>query len=394
MYKISNPFCPNCGSGETIKKGSQGDRKRFFCENCLRSFSVFHGRKRSVFWVPHIDGVPFRKLGDEFKLSGAEAYKIVMAEFRKLPDNTDLTQKFCDPKKFSGILVLDGKFVKVAEYKNRIPFIYGVDYLTHDIPVALLAKSESHIAFTEIFVQLKKCNYPLKVVVCDDRLAIASALKKAYPFAKIQLCQNHYLENIRRFISFRTDEKYHHFFASLQMHVFQDPLEGRQIIEALRYMLDTYGKEDEKVRAIIEDINKRKEVLFQYASIPNCPKDTNLIELYNSHIQARLKSIKGFQNFQAAKRWLNAYLIRRRTKTLTDCEYKFKHLNGFPPLHWSISESVSWPKILGVRPVENSVAPDGVKENLPQVDLPTVKFSVPNIQTAGFSTQKNSNLTS
>ena len=383
MFKRSNPFCPHCGSNKTIKKGSQGDRKRFYCESCLHFFSVFHGRRRPVFWIPHIDGVPFRKLGDEFKLSGTEAYNITMSEFNQLPDNTDLTVKYCDPKKFSGILVLDGKFVKVAGYKNRIPFIYGIDYLTHDIPVGLLAKSESHLAFTEIFERLKKCNYPLKIVVCDDRLTVGTALKKAYPFAKIQLCQNHYLENIRRFINFRTDEKYHHFFASLQLHVFQDPLQGYQIIEALRYMLDTYGKDDEKVKAIINDINNRKEVLFQYAAIPNCPKDTNLVELYNSHMQARLKSIKGFQNFQAAKRWLNAYLIRRRTKTLTDCEYHFKHLNGFPSLFWTIKEGMNWPKILGVVPPPEH-----------GVDLPTVNFLAPEFETVRLSTQKNPTLTS
>jgi hypothetical protein len=385
VFKRKNPFCPHCGSDKTIKKGSQRDRKRFFCESCLRSFSVFHGRKRPVFWIPHIDGVPFRKLGDEFELSGTEAYKIVMSEFDELPDNSDLTAKYSDPKKFSGILVLDGKFVKVAEYEHRIPFIYGIDYLTHDIPVGILAKSESHIAFTQLFEQLKKCNYPLKVVVCDDRLTVGTALKKAYPFAKIQLCQNHYLENIRRFISFRTDEKYHHFFASLQLHVFSEPLSGQQIIEALRYMLDTYGKNDEKVRAIIHDINNRKEQLFQYVNIPNCPKDTNLVELYNSHMQARLKSIKGFQNFKTAQRWLNAYLIRRRTKTLTDCEFKFKHLNGYPPLHWSIKDGMSWPKIPGV-------IPPGQSKKIE--DPPTVNFLVRDLLNGGLDKQKNPNLTS
>lgn len=147
-------------------------------------------------WIPHVDGVPFRKLGDEYNRSGSDAYARVIAQLNTLHENTGLTEEYCDPNKFSGILVLDGKFVKVAGQNQKIPFIYGIDYLTHDIPVGVLAKSESHLAFTELFRQLKKCNYPLRVVVCDDRMTVKSALAKAYPYAKIQLCQNHFLENL------------------------------------------------------------------------------------------------------------------------------------------------------------------------------------------------------
>ncbi len=56
-----------------------------------------------------------------------------------LPDNTALTQEFCDPAKFSGILILDGKFVKVKGHKAKIPFIYAIGYLTHDVPVGIVA---------------------------------------------------------------------------------------------------------------------------------------------------------------------------------------------------------------------------------------------------------------
>ena len=277
MPKHHNPICPNCGSLQTIKKGSQGARKRFFCNKCHKSFSINHGRRRPVFWIPHVDGVPFRKLGDENKLSASAAFNRVMSEFDTLPDNTTLTQKYCDPRKFSGILVLDGKFVKVADREQRIPFIYGIDYFTHDIPVGLLGLSESHITFTKFFEELRKCQYPLKVVVCDDRMTVRTALKKAYPDAKIQLCQNHYMENIRRFLHIRTEDTYRHFFSSLQLHVFSEPMSNQGITQALRYMLDTYVKDDDKLYAVIMDINHRKQTLFQYRSIPYCPKDTNLV---------------------------------------------------------------------------------------------------------------------
>ena len=86
--------------------------------------------------------------------------------------------------------------------------------------------------------------------------------------------------------------------------------------------------------------------MFAYQEIPNCPNTTNIIESYNSHLQGRLKTIKGFQGFDSARRWLNAYLVRRRTKTLTDCKGKFKHLNKHASLELSIKKQAQWPDSL------------------------------------------------
>ena len=44
------------------------------------------------------------------------------------------------------------------------------------------------------------------------------------------------------------------------------------------------------------------------------------------------------------------YLIRRRTKPLTDCKTKFKKLNGFASLQFTIADPKSWPtKIAGIK---------------------------------------------
>ncbi len=348
--KKHNPRCPACKSQRTIKRGSERKRKRYFCKKCHKSFSIYYGPKQQILWIPHIDGVPFRKLGDEYKLSPAQAYAKTIRELKTVPDNTLLTQQYCDPAKFSGILVLDGKFVKVAEHGQKIPFIYAIDYLTHDIPVGLLATGESHVAFVQLFRMLRQCNYPLKVVVCDDRMTVRSALSKAYPKAKIQLCQNHFLENLRRVLHVRTENTYHRFFTSLRDRVFLKAKDEQAISQALQYVLKRYGQQDTLVRDIIFEIYERSEILFQYLTIPGCPRDTNLVELYNSHLQGRLKSIKGFESFAGAQRWLNAWMIRRRTKTLTDCDEKFKRLNGYPSLFWTIKDGMEWPTILGVKP--------------------------------------------
>lgn len=58
------------------------------------------------------------------------------------------------------------------------------------------------------------------------------------------------------------------------------------------------------------------------------PRTTNLIECFNSHLEGRLKSIKGFESITHARSWFNAYFIRRRLKPFTDCQGQFRFLNG------------------------------------------------------------------
>ena len=121
-----------------------------------------------------------------------------------LPENTWLSANFCN--RWSGRLVVDGKYVKVKGYDQKIPFIYGIDYLTHDIPVGLLAPSENEEAYYKFFVLLKTCKYPFQIVIADDNGAVRPALAKVFPTVRTQLCQRprilsqHFLwiSNVRR----------------------------------------------------------------------------------------------------------------------------------------------------------------------------------------------------
>ncbi len=71
------------------------------------------------------------------------------------------------------------------------------------------------------------------------------------------------------------------------------------------------------------------------------PQTTNLIESFNSHIQGRLETIKGFESFEHANAWLNGYFLKRRSTPFTDCTGKFKHLNE----KTSIQESSTFTRI-------------------------------------------------
>lgn len=289
--------------------------------------------------------MPFRKLGDECGLSGKQVFLKVKKEIAALPDNSQLTREVCDSSRFCGFLVLDGKYVAVKGYDNKIPFIYGIDYLSHDIPCGNLCPAEDELAFYQFFGKLKELNYPLRVVIADDRKGLKSALKQHFPYARLQLCHTHYLENLRQLLNIRTDEKYHHFFNSLRKHVFlAQTLE--QVRDGLMHLMLNRTGNDRLLENVVRLINERKEDLFAYLEIEGCPNSTNLIELYNSHLNGRLKTIKGFESFGSARMWLNAYLIRRRTKSLTDCKAKFKHLNKHASLELTIKKQAHWPDML------------------------------------------------
>jgi transposase-like protein len=263
-----------------------------------------------------------------------------------LPDNTLLTKQLCDPKRFSGILDMDGKYVAVKGFNTKIPFIFGIDYLTHDIPFGDLYPAEDEASFSQFFQTLYDLGYDIKIVIADDRPGIKQALNKVFPYAKLQLCHVHFLENIRRILRVKTEERYRHFFNSLKLHVFTEGTDEEKIDKGLEHVLRNHAAHSPKLQDIIWEIKRRREVLFNYLKVKDCPNNTNLIELYNSHLNGRLKTIKGFQSFKSAKQWLNAYLIRRRTKQLTDCEGKFKYLNKHCSLEFTIKKQAKWPDVL------------------------------------------------
>lgn len=279
----------------------------------------------------------FRKLGDEYNLSGKQAYERVIHELKQLPNNFELTRDYCQYQ--SGILIMDGKYIKVRGYKQKIPFIYGIDYETHDILFGILSFSEDEKTFSQFFQRMKSLNYPLQIVVADDRTSLPLALKRVYPTLPLQLCLNHYLENIRTHLHIRTDKTHRYFFHSLQKHIFQKYEDDEKLKKALQYVFERHGKKDFLRQIILKEIYRRRKELFAYKTISNCPNNTNLIELFNSHLNARLKSIKGFKSFLHAELWLNAALLRRRTKSFTDCDTKFKHLNGKCSLELSLKKS-------------------------------------------------------
>lgn len=273
----------------------------------------------------HIDGKPLRKISDKEKKSKSAIARKFFQQIKDLPHNNSITKRYCD--RFCGILVVDGKYVKVRGYEKAIPLLWGIDYLTHDVPIFEFAPSENYESWLKYFGYLKSMKYSLQIVICDDNENIKTAATYMFPNVLIQTCQNHFLENIRRYLQVRTEEKYRDFVFDLKSELFSRKITCQDFRQRALKLVKKYTGNQVAVSYLLK-IERSFDELTAATLVPRAPKDTNLIELYNSHLQARLKSIKGFQSFSSAEKWLNAYIPRRRFRPFRDCSKKFRYLNG------------------------------------------------------------------
>jgi transposase-like protein len=252
------------------------------------------------------------------------------------------------------VLCVDGVYVKVKGYPKAVPFIYGVDFATHDIPAGFLALGESEAAFERFFSVLKDTGYPLRLVVADEAPGLKGPLSRVFPGVPVQLCHVHAMRNIRTLLHLSKNDSAHlPFFRALQrLLATQGEERRREVFQDIAGRYTQY----EAYWDILYSLKLRREDLFRFESMRKeglrCPTTNNLIEAYNSHLKGRLKSIKGFERFSTASAWLNGWLLRRRFQPFRDCGQPFKHLNGHTSFEQSRNPDLPWPDICGLSPSE------------------------------------------
>jgi transposase-like protein len=240
-----------------------------------------------------------------------------------VPNSNHISELVCEF--FDGVLIVDGKYIHVKGHVRKIPLIWCLDYKSHDILIHQLAPSENYQTYLSFFRKIKRLNYPLHTIVCDENESIFLAAKYFYPRLKVQLCTNHVKEGIRRILRSRTTPKHEHFVKQIE-YLFKQ----KNIKEYSKYARKLVREHSGNIvyQKILSDLNAKHEYLIRYLIDRRVPSTTNLIELFNSHLEGRLKTIKGFESFLSAEIWLNAYVMNRRLSKFTDCSKKFKHLNG------------------------------------------------------------------
>jgi len=293
----------------------------------------------------HLKGASIRTLASRIGKGLDATYRQLTNEFNNVPDNNLATLRYCNPNKYCNILLVDGKFVKVKGYERKIPFIYGIDYESHDIPVCVLMPSESYLACRQFFMKLRNANYRLRGIVCDDNENIRAALDTVYQDKPVQLCHTHFLENIRKALHTRTEEKYRPLITDLKQAIFCKQLKKKKYMRRDLITLVQKYQNDAAAISVLRHIEKHFDLLTNHIVLGGCPKTNNLIESYNKQLNGRLKTIQGFESLETAKRWLSAWILRRRLTPFTDCRGKFRKLNGtcslekvwkgkFTPLDW------------------------------------------------------------
>lgn len=322
----SNPLCPKCKS-KTWKKGKRRGKIKYQCQFCKHWFQIDHTKEKissKKLLIQHLSGISFRSLAEIHNCGVATAYRRVEKGLKELPTCIDVTRWYC--QKFQGVLLVDGKYVKVKKYDRKIPVIFGVDYKTHDIPHYRLAKSEDYLSCKRFFESLKLTDYPLQAVVCDDNCNIYNAAKYIFPNVTIQLCHVHFLRNMKYLLDLEFSQKHRLFFKLLNELLVQK--RSKEDFNRKASNLVKYFANDEVCSGILIELAKKQALLQGYLNHRGTPTTTNLIESLNSHLEARVRPLKGFESFKHANLWLNAYFLKRRSKKWTDCSGKFKKLNG------------------------------------------------------------------
>lgn len=289
--------------------------------------------------VYHLSGLSFRRLAEIHQCGVATAYRKVREELEKLPVCIDVTRQYC--QKFSGILLVDGKYIAVKHHDRKIPVLYGVDYTTHDIVHYRLTKAEDYLTCKRFFESLKLTNYTLQAIVSDDNLNIYTAAQHVFPQVVVQLCHVHFLRNMRTLLDPEHIPAHQHFFTGLCETLVTKRAKEDFELRAARLMRQFSS--DPVCSDILIELARKQPVLQGYLHHRGTPTTTNLIESLNSHLEARVKPLKGFESFRHADAWLNAYFLKRRTTKFTDCTGKFRHLNGKTSLSQTQKPGVDTP---------------------------------------------------
>jgi len=149
-------------------------------------------------------------------------------------------------------------------------------------------------------------------------------------------------------LKIRSSPQYRKFFSHLSEAL--DTSKRIQPIERqhkLAHMLEysIFKENTEEKRILLWLQNHFGEELFNYHKIPRSPLTNNIQEGFNQHLETRIRAIKGFESYEHANLWMNAYVLKRRFTKYTECGYPFQRLNGKRPIDQTRNLSIDIPNV-------------------------------------------------
>ena len=136
-------------------------------------------------------------------------------------------------------------------------------------------------------------------MVCDDNANLKLAARNTFPGVSIQTCYNHFKEAIRRNLRVRSDPTYKPFMVRIE-DILSEKINDNAMNKKL-FALFTDYHHDPICLAVLTNIQKYMPELLGYRAITNAPFTTNLMESFNSHLEARLFSLQHFNSVKHAK---------------------------------------------------------------------------------------------
>lgn len=119
-----------------------GKRVRIYCKSCGKKTSINNKQNQTEkLFEAHLNRNSYRQLERDTGVSKKTICSLTNDLAAKLIDSNELTA-ILRPQNYCGTLLTDGKYLKVKyteEAGKELVVIPFIDYLTHDIPVCIVA---------------------------------------------------------------------------------------------------------------------------------------------------------------------------------------------------------------------------------------------------------------
>ena len=224
-------------------------------------------------------------------------------------------------RRASGILVIDAKHVPVK----------GIDYcefLALDTNIGLVSRchrkgGEGTWGYRQIFKELQSVGYEIRVVVSDGGTGIYSTLRY-FGIRRHQRCHIHLLRDLKVGLRIHAKKprivlrKYYWVrYAKLVLNSTDETQLTLRVKQFERVIFTMWLGGGDVELNVIRGFIRTLPLAFtflQYQKFWDIPKTTNVLEGYISHLNARLKTMRGLKSPANAGRILNAihYFLRKK----------------------------------------------------------------------------------
>lgn len=331
-------------------------KRRFVCGDCELSWclgerQVVNENIQAVIVRESLERGSIRILARRFQKSKQWIMDTIHQGVRNLASSEWIAKRF--QPTWSGILVVDGKFVKVWDRLESVMrpsdffsetmrramhmkvWLCGIDSGTGDLPHYDLADEETKVDLVLYFKKLKEIGYVLNVLVCDGNEDIVSAARKVFGSAfLVQRCTRHFVEGQKRKAIEASCKD--HLLVLECITLIQKIIEASSLAESCHYIEDLKRRNFRHpvCRLLIADFKQHSTVLTTHLFHPelHIPHTSNEIENLFKQLGLRLTSFGRFGHWIYARDYLNAWALLRRCTPFTDCRGERRCRNGKSPL--------------------------------------------------------------